>query len=55
MLNRFINTIRHIASHSGFEAYYHNIQRAGRDGFPTVEQAKKDYQAMVHCETIWGR
>ncbi|MCH7786842.1 MAG: hypothetical protein IIB15_03150 [Chloroflexi bacterium] len=50
MLHKFINTLRHLNDPSGFELYLNNIQRGGRSGVPSLEEAKRDYKAVARSE-----
>ena len=50
MLHKFIDTFRHLNDPSGFGLYLNNIQRGGRSGGPTVDEAKKDYKAVARNE-----
>ena len=45
MLHRLIDSLRHVAHPSGFETYLWKLQRDGRSGYPSVEEARKDYVA----------
>ncbi len=54
MFNKFINTIRHLNEPSGFGLYLNNIQRHGRSGAPTAEEAKRDYRAVARNENEAG-
>ena len=51
MLHRFIDTIRHMAPQSGFEAYLLNLQKNGVIGAPTPSEARKDYMSAIRRET----
>ena len=51
MIHRVIDTIRHINSHSGFEAYLENIQRNDKPGNASVNEAKRDYSAVIRRDT----
>ena len=37
---------------SGFEGYLASLQRGGKAGAPTVDEARKDYQAIVGPTSI---
>ncbi len=50
MLNRFIHSIRGLNQLSGFELYLANVQRHCPSVAPTVEEAKRDYQAIVRLD-----
>ena len=47
MLNRVITTLKEIHHHSDFERYLENVQRTHRTGVPTVQEARRDYQAIA--------
>lgn len=53
MLNRFIESIRHLNHVSGFEGYLMNVHRKGFAGEPTVEEARRDYQSAVRRDAMW--
>ena len=50
MLNRVINTLKEFNHNHGFERYLENIQRSGLPGTPTVQEARRDYEAVVKTE-----
>ncbi len=50
MLSRFIHSIRGLNQLSGFELYLANVQRHSTSGAPTVDEAKRDYQAIVRLD-----
>ena len=47
MLHRVIDTIRSMHAASSFDTYLNNLQRSGRTGMPTVEEARKDFRSFV--------
>ncbi len=47
MASRFIEAIRGIVGSSEFETYYDRVQLSGGNGIPTIEEAKRDYQALL--------
>ncbi|MCH7744650.1 MAG: hypothetical protein IIC84_01080 [Chloroflexi bacterium] len=51
MLNKFINSLRHLNDPSGFELYLNNIQRSGRIGVPSMNEARRDYSAFLKYES----
>ncbi len=51
MLNKFIYSLRHLSDTSGFEVYLNNIQRGGRSGGPTLDEAKRDYSTFLKHES----
>lgn len=52
MLHRFIDTIRNIGSRSGFELYLANLVRDNHQGGPTVDEARREYRALMRRTTI---
>lgn len=47
MLHRLFDITLGIGSKSGFEGYLAAVQRRGKAGAPTADEARKDYQATV--------
>ena len=47
MASRFIEAIRGAIHTSEFETYYDRVQLSGVKGVPTVDEAKRDYQALL--------
>ena len=50
MLHRFIDTIRNMHATSTFDTYLNNLQRSGREGMPKVDEARKDFRALVKSD-----
>lgn len=50
MLHRFIDTIRSMYATSTFDTYLNSLQRSGRAGMPKVDEARKDFRALVKSE-----
>ena len=46
MFGRFINFMDRMGGASDFEAYWRRLQRDSASGGPSVEEARKDYQAI---------
>ena len=51
MLHRFLSAILEMGHASEFETYCENLQRPGLAGAPTVDEARKDYQAALRSIT----
>lgn len=49
MASKLFEAIRGIVSTSEFETYFERVQLAGMRGAPTVEEAKRDYQALLEA------
>ena len=47
MIHKFIDSIRHLNSTGGFEAYLLNLQKSGRTGIPTITEARTDFQKIL--------
>ncbi len=47
MASRIIEAIRGIVHTSEFETYYDRVQLSGVKGVPTVDEAKRDYRALL--------
>ena len=47
MASKFIEAIRGAVHTSEFETYYDRVQLSGVRGVPTVDEAKRDYQALL--------
>lgn len=47
MLHRLVDMALGIGITSGFKGYLAAVQRGGKAGVPTVDEARKDYQATV--------
>ena len=47
MASKLFRVIREIAYTSEFETYYETVQLLGVNGTPTVDEAKRDYQALL--------
>ena len=47
MLHRFIDTIRSMYATSTFDTYLANLQRSGRTGMPSAEEARKDFRSFA--------
>ena len=54
MVHRFISTIRHLGDPSPFETYLRSVQRTGRSGVPTFDEARKDYVSALRSERVFG-
>ena len=52
MLHRLFHTILEIGGGSDFEAYLMGLQSSGRAGIPTVEEARKEYAALMRFGSI---
>ncbi len=50
MLHRFFDTILSMHATSTFDTYLNNLQRSGREGMPKVEEARKDFRALVKSD-----
>ena len=51
MIHRLVNVIREMGDASQFETYCWNLQREGLAGVPTVDEARKDYNASLLSRT----
>ena len=51
MLHKFINSIRHLNDPSSFELYLNNVQRGGRLGAPSADEARRDYSIFLKRES----
>ncbi len=47
MATKFFEAIRGIVHASEFETYYERVQLSGVMGSPSVDEAKRDYQALL--------
>ena len=47
MASKFFESIRRIVGTSEFETYYEKVQLSGVEGTPTVDEARRDYQAAL--------
>ncbi len=45
--HRFLNTMRNIHPVSPFDSYVANLQRSGRQGAPTMAEARKDFRSFI--------
>ena len=54
MVHRFVSTIRHLGDASLFETYLRSVQRTGRTGIPTLDEARKDYVSALRSERVFG-
>ena len=52
MLHRLVDMALGIGTTSGFEGYLAALQRGGKAGAPTADEARKDYQASVGSASI---
>ena len=49
MLHRLLDTVRGLNSKHGMQSFYNEVLSHGNPGAPTVEEAKKDYTAMMRA------
>ncbi len=47
MASKFFEVLRGIVGTSEFETYYERVQLSGMEGAPTVDEARRDYQAAL--------
>ena len=53
MRYRVMQTIRGLSYPSDFQLYVTKLQRSGRADVPTLEQARRDYSAIRHPESVY--
>ena len=53
MIRKFVHRVTHRHIGSEFDAYMSGLQNGGVAGRPTVDEARRDYQAVL-CRRTWA-